>query len=96
MQRKFKYIVWGGLIGIGHSIVTFILAVYFGLGMSRSGTWFWENFLAQPGLYISDNLERLGSTHADYYMFICNIIFYWVISAVLLHIISHKKSINQT
>ena len=91
MQRKSKYIIWGGLIGIGHSILTFILVVYFSLGMSRSGMWFWENFFAQPGLYIANSLEASGVKYADYYMFICNIIFYWVIAAVLLHIIGRKK-----
>jgi hypothetical protein len=60
MSIRLKHIVLGGVIASLHSIVVVILALYFGLGMSQSGTWFWQNIFSQPGYTIAKYYESAG------------------------------------
>ena len=94
MSIRFKHIALGGAIGCSHSIVVIISALYFGLGMSKPGTWFWQNILSQPGYSIAKYLESVGYSHSGYIFYALNILFYWFVSAILLHVIGQKKEKN--
>jgi hypothetical protein len=72
-----------------------ILALYFGLGMSPLGTWFWQNIISQPGYSIAKYLESKGNPYSGYIFYASNILFYWFVISFLLYFISQRRKIER-
>jgi hypothetical protein len=86
MKSISQIILLGLLIAGAHFILTISLGVYFGLGMSRKGTWFITNVFMQPGAFIVDIFKYKNIMLDDRFVFLFNFIFYWCLISIIFYL----------
>lgn len=86
MTLAIKALAWGFGVAVLHLILSIVLAVYFGLGMSPTGAAFLEEVVLQPGTGVSRALCDPGA-HCALGPPIVNFVFYWTIGAVVARLV---------
>jgi hypothetical protein len=78
--------VYGAIGGFLHFALGFVLALYFGLGMSRTGSWFVTNVWAQPGRSLVAAANCLGFQEQSSYVLaiIVNFSFYSILTGAVV------------
>jgi len=83
MNLAIRAVFGGAVIALLHLGLSFLLFLYFGLGMSRGGSAFVVDVLMQPATAIARALENRG--YGDpFNPFVMNLTFYWLLGAVLM------------
>ncbi len=77
---------WSFLFAIGHAVISIVLGLYFGLGMSPKGAWFVKNIIMQPGVGIAALLKRLDLSQPDRLVLLINFAFYFIIFLLIFYI----------
>lgn len=90
MIRTVKALAWGLGLAVLHLALSIVLAIYFGLGMSRTGSAFLNEVLLQPGMGVSHALCAPGA-HCIFGPPIVNFLFYWAIGAIAARLIYRAR-----
>lgn len=88
-----KFFLWGFFVAIAHMILTIVLSIYFGLGMTPDATWFMKTIFMQPGAFIIGLVEKNSNYQIHRYLLGINFVFYWAFTTFIIYIV--KKYMGQ-